>query len=209
MSRYTLPDFVTASAAPSPDESAAEPLAAPISDSPEEPAAPTASVALHPMAVSPEEGSFAVPQESVIKQLQKMVSLKYRKIIAYINYGDRLRAHFRDSVAEHFDEHVEHERDHVRDLTIKLTALGGEPPVKVPSFLDTPDLHQIILSVLQYEKELVKECRALADMAGDNIALKAFAEDIAVRDQRHADDMRRILFCEGAPGPVVKDSPEY
>lgn len=178
---YRIPYTIKKAADPLPDEGPQE---------------PSASEGTHPLVMSPEEGLFAVPQEAVVKQLQAIISLKYMKVITYINYADRLRGHYSSAVSEHFNEHIDHERAHLSDLTIKLTALGGEPAPKLSGTpLDTADVHQMITAVLQYEKEAVFELRKLASMAGENISLRAFAEEIAVRDMRHADDMRRMLIC--------------
>lgn len=157
---------------------------------------PTAREALHPFAVSPEEGLFAVPQEKVIAQLNKLLKLKYTAMLFYVNYGDRLRAHYRDSVAGHFEDHFNDERKEAYEIARKITALGGEPEPRVSTVNDTPSLHQMIVTALLHEQQLVKAARELAMMAGENIALKNFAENCAFTDNHHADDMRRLMACE-------------
>ena len=161
---------------------------------------PTASVGVHPLAVSPEEGLFAVPQEKVVAQCQKLLRLKYSAMISYVNYGDRIRAHFRDPIYEHFNEHMAEERRDAYHLAMKITALGGEPAPKVSPVPDVSDLHQIMMTLLQMEKELLQELRVLAAMAGENIGLKTSLEQMALTDSRHADDLRRMMFCEGSAG---------
>lgn len=164
---------------------------------------PTASEGVHPLVVSPEEGMFAVPQEKVVAQCTKLLKLKYTAMLAYVNYGDRIRAHFRDTIYAHFQEHMEEERKDAYHLAMKITALGGEPTPKVATIPDINDLHQIFMQVLQLEKELIQELRNLAAMAGENLSLKVMLEQMVLTDQQHADDMRRMMLCEGGvSGPV-------
>ena len=159
---------------------------------------PTASEGTHPLAVSPEEGLFAVPQEKVISALQKLLKLKYTAIISWMNYGDRLRSHYRDTIYAHFNEHMQEERQDAYHLAMKITALGGEPTPKVSSVADVNDLHQMLIVLLQLEKELLQATRELSLLAGDNMGLKVSLDEIALKDSRHADDLRRMMFCEGS-----------
>jgi bacterioferritin (cytochrome b1) len=160
------------------------------------PPQPTASEGTHPLAVSQEEGLFAVPQERVVAQCQKLLKLKYTQMIMYVNYGDRLRAHFRDPIYEHFNEHMGEERQDAYHLAMKITALGGEPTPKVATVPDVNDLHQMFMVLLQAEKAILQELRNLAAMAGENIGLKTTLEQMALTDSQHADDIRRMMFCE-------------
>jgi bacterioferritin (cytochrome b1) len=164
---------------------------------------PTASEGVHPLAVSPEEGMFAVPQQRVVAQCLKLLKLKYTTHLAYMNYGDRIRAHFRDPIYAHFGEHMGEERNDAYHLAMKITALGGEPTPKVATVPDINDLHQIFMTLLQMEKELIQELRNLSLMAGENLSLKVMLEQMVLTDQQHADDLRRMMFCEGGSSGTV------
>jgi len=168
--------------------------APPVEEVPPEPA--TASEGVHPLAVSPEEGQFAAPPDQIVAQCQKLLTLKYTTMLTYINYGDRIRAHFRDSVYEHWKEHTEDERKDAYALVMKITAMGGEPDVKIKPVPSLVDLHQMILTVLKLEQLMLAETRTLVAMAGENIGLKVMAEQFALTDSHHADDARRMFFCE-------------
>ena len=74
------------------------------------PPQPTASEGTHPLAISPEEGTPGAPTERILNQLQKILRLKYGAVIMYMNYGDRVRAHYRDAIYDHFKEHLKQER---------------------------------------------------------------------------------------------------
>lgn len=202
MNRYLVPGKKTAeevAPAPAPAQEAAAPSPAPGAAPAAEEAPlpqPTASEGVHPLAVSPEEGMFAVPQEKVVGQCLKLLKLKYTMMIAYMNYGDRIRAHFRDPIYEHFKEHFDEEKNDAYHLTMKITALGGEPTPKVATVPDVNDLHQMFMVLLQLEKELIQELRNLSLMAGENLSLKVMLEQMVLTDQQHADDLRRMMFHE-------------
>lgn len=157
---------------------------------------PTASEGVHPMMVSEEEGFFSVIQEDVIKQLNKILKLKYTGIILYTNYGDRLLAHWRDSVADHFTDHMKDERKGAYAIVRKITALGGAPDPKVAPMRSVDDFHGMLMELMTAEKDLIKEARALVEMAGENVGLRVMAEDLVVTDAHHLDDLRRLLMCE-------------
>lgn len=161
-----------------------------------QPSRPSAAEGTHPLAISPEEGLFAVPTERVLLQLQKLLKLKYGSMIMYANYGARIRAHFRDAIYDHFNEHLKDERKDAYLIVMKITALGGSPKTAVAIPQDVGALHEIFMSIIQAEKDLIGEGRALAAMAGENLGLKVLAENIVLNDQLHADDARRMFSCE-------------
>ncbi len=184
-----------ATAAPAPDASPEGPTAA---AEPEqvEPPPPTASDGMHPLAVTPEEGLFAVPQPNMVKLLQKTLKLKYTAVLMYMNYGDRIRSHFRDSVYEHFQEHLKEERTACYDLAMKITALGGEPDVQVAKVISTASLHEIFMHIFQHEKLMIQAQRDVLDACGENTGLRLLIESSLLEDQRHLDDVRRMMVCE-------------
>lgn len=159
---------------------------------PTEPAPPTASVGTHPLAVSAEEGLFAIPQDQMLRLLQKSLKLKYTAVLMYINYADRIRSHFRDAVYEHFQEHMAEERTSCYDLAMKITALGGEPEVQVGKVPSTPALAEMFMHIMQLEKELIQGQREILEVCGDNVGLRVLIENSLLEDQRHLDDARRM-----------------
>ena len=159
----------------------------------QEPPQPTASVGTHPLAVSPEEGLFAVPQEQMLKLLQKALKLKYTAVLMYINYGDRVRSHFRDAVYDHWQEHMGEERTACYDLAMKITALGGEPDVQVSKVPATGALSEMFMHIMQMEKQLIQGQRDILAVCGENEGLRILIENSLLADQRHLDDARRMM----------------
>lgn len=178
-----------------------QPAAAPASEAPlsaEPTPAPlpppplTASEGVHPLAVSAEEGLFAVPQEQMVKLLQKALKLKYTAVLAYMNYGDRIRSHFRDAIYAHFQEHIAEERKACYDLAMKITALGGEPEVQVSKVPSTPAITEMMMHLMQLEKQLIQGQRDVLATCGENVGLRILIENSLLEDQRHLDDIRRM-----------------
>jgi len=157
------------------------------------PSPPTASVGTHPLAVSLEEGLFAIPQDQMMKLLQKSLKLKYTAVLMYINYGDRVRSHFRDSVYAHWQEHMAEERTSCYDLAMKITALGGEPEAQISKIPSTASLSEMFMHIMQMEKQLIQGQRDILAVCGENEGLRVLIENSLLEDQRHLDDARRMM----------------
>lgn len=158
----------------------------------EPPPPASASEGTHPLAVSVEEGLFAIDQQSMIALLQKMLRLKYTAVLMYMNYGDRIRSHFRDSVYAHFQDHLREEQAACYDLVMKITALGGEPDVQVTKVPSTAALTEMFAHIMQMEKQLIALYREIIAACGEHAGLRIQAEAALELDQRHLDDARRM-----------------
>lgn len=185
MSRYTVP--------PKQSQLSLEPQMPDAGMAEAAPPPPTASVGTHPLAVSPEEGLFAVPQEQMLKLLQKALKLKYTAVLMYINYGDRIRSHFRDATYAHWQDHMGEERTACYDLAMKITALGGEPEVQVSKVPSTGVLSEMFMHIMQMEKQLIQGQREILAVCGENEGLRILIENSLLEDQRHLDDARRMM----------------
>lgn len=131
----------------------------------------------------------------VLALLKKLVSKKYQLILAYIHYGDQLRAMFRDGVFAHFQEHLDEERAQLYQLNKKITALGGDAscsPSPVPE-VELADTQGILKAVLAMETESVEMWSELFRQTSSDVALNGMAQNYATECQGHADDMRRYL----------------
>jgi bacterioferritin (cytochrome b1) len=138
------------------------------------------------------EGEFSVPDGEVIAQLQKLLSCKNAIDLAYRNFSDRIRGPWRDSLAQHWYEHAEDERKSAYSLAMKVIGIGADPVqsyVQIP--VCTPSIEAFIQVLLSMELDIIQAGRDLAKLAGDNMGLRIFAEDLVLVDTHHADDLRR------------------
>lgn len=136
--------------------------------------------------------------ESHVPCLQAILSKKYALMLAYISYGDQLRALSRDGVYAHFQEHITQEREAIYELNKKITALGGDAAVQ-PDPVPTVPLGEpraVFEAILTMEQALVSAWSDLFEKTDDDVALNAMAQNGALADQQHADDMRRYLRSE-------------
>ena len=135
------------------------------------------------------------PEPPHLDCLQDILSKKYTLLLAYVHYGDQLRAYFRDGVYEHFQEHIKEERAQIYALNKKITALGGDAevsPEKVPN-APLADASAVFHLLLKMELEVVAKWSELFHATPDDVPLNALAQEGALIDQQHADDMRRYL----------------
>jgi len=177
----------TLEAAPAPAE------AAPAEDELAPPPPPTASEGVHPLAVSPEEGLAAIPQEQLLKALLKLASLKAGAVLMYHTFADALRTPARDGLAAHFEEHAAEERAGLYDYNMKVIALGGSVSTKATRAPDAAGIQEILTAVIQFEKQQPEAQRKLIAASGEYAGLRLLLEENLLKDQRHLDDARRML----------------
>jgi bacterioferritin (cytochrome b1) len=149
-------------------------------------------IATRVAAMPSKEGAFAAPDGQIISHLQKFLSAKYAIDMAYRNFSDRLLGPWRQSLAEHWYEHAEQERQSTYDLTMKVVGMGADPMqtyIQVPAC--TPNVSAFFQVLMQMELEAIEAGRELAKLAGDNMGLRVLAENTVVLDTHHLDDLRR------------------
>jgi bacterioferritin (cytochrome b1) len=161
---------------------------------PPEPLEPTASAGTHPLAIAPQEGFPGLAQPDLLKKLQKVLELKYTGILAYTHYADRIRAPFRDSIADHFKEHAKEERRGAYDYALKMTALGGEPEARIGKIPNVSGIKQICMALMTAELGLLDAERELVDLSGDYTGFRLMVEEHLRLDQAHLDDLRRLFI---------------
>lgn len=130
--------------------------------------------------------------------LQAILSKKYALLLAYIHYGDQLRAFCRDGIYQHFQEHIKEEREFIYELNKKITALGADAHADpAPTALvGLNDPRAVFESLLSMELEVVAKWSELFHATANDVPLNALAQEGALVDQQHADDMRRYLRSE-------------
>lgn len=148
-----------------------------------------------PLTVSDDEGQYA-DYGGVVNSLKNLLSLKYQLLVMYMNYGDVLQHVARDGIYEHFQEHIKEERQHVYEISKRLSALGEVVEVSFTPFPPVSDLRGALLELLKAEQTAQRGWRTLRSYAGNNLALDSFCQDGAWKDGQHADDMRRYLRSE-------------
>lgn len=127
--------------------------------------------------------------------LKEILCKKYTLLLMYMSYGDQLREFFRDGVYNHFQEHIEEERASIYKLNKKITALGSDAHVhheEIPC-IPLDDAREVFNHILRVEEEAICLWSKLFHATDDDVTLNGMAQDGAVGDQAHADDMKRYL----------------
>jgi bacterioferritin (cytochrome b1) len=146
-----------------------------------------------PLAVSKDEGQYAVNPPAMIALLNKLLAAKYSLWVLYQHYGTTMLARCRDGLHEHFQTHAGEEQQLAYDLGKKIVALGGQALPKVSGLKPAFDFQTMLLQLLEAEQKSIKLWRELDLAAGENLGLKTAAGDCARLDTAHADDLRRYL----------------
>lgn len=134
-----------------------------------------------------------------VEILKKLAGKKYQLILAYIHYGDQLRAMYRDGIYEHFQEHIEEERAQLYQINKKITALGHDAPCCPGPVPPAPlnNARAIFQNLLPIEEESVQLWSQLFRMTDDDVPLNGMAQTYAQECQGHADDLKRYLRSVG------------
>ncbi len=146
-----------------------------------------------PLRVSKDEGLYAVNELQIIEILQKILSGKYALMVMYLHYGATLLAHWRDGVHEHFQEHAKEEQLSAYYLAKKIVAMGGQATPKVGTVRPVATFADMGLELLKAEQKVLRLWSELNLAAGQNLGLQSLAQDGALLDQQHADDIRRYM----------------
>jgi bacterioferritin (cytochrome b1) len=145
------------------------------------------------------EGEFRGSLGEIIATLQKYLSLKYAKDIAYRNFSDRSKGPWRDALVKHWYEHSEDERGHQYSIAMKIVGLGGDPAVSAQQIPQTPpNLEAFFQAMMNLELDAISIGRELVKLSGENIGLRVLIENMIEKDNHHLDDLRRMF------GRVVK-----
>jgi hypothetical protein len=131
--------------------------------------------------------------------LKRLSSKKYQLILAYIHYGDQLRAFFRDGIFAHFQEHLDEERAQLYQINKKITAMGGDAPCEPLPIPSVPmnDAAAMMRALRSMEQESMELWSELFRQTDDDVALNGMAQNYATECQGHADDLTRYLrSCE-------------
>jgi hypothetical protein len=135
------------------------------------------------------------PEDPTVSLLKHLLGAKYQLIIAYMNYGDQLRSLHRDGIYRHFQEHIAEERGQAYEIAKRLTALGQDGPASVPfvPIVSLDDVPAVLKQLQVLEQASVDLWQQLFKATGKEAAFNGLAQNGAVQDQQHVDDMERYL----------------
>lgn len=130
----------------------------------------------------------------LLPRLLALGQMKYTLVVAYIHYGDQLRSFARDGIHEHFNQHLDEEREQLYQLHKKITALGGtaKPKLEPVEWVTTLNDPRAVCAHLQrLELQSVARWVALFNATSKDVAMNGWAQNYAIECQGHADDMAR------------------
>lgn len=140
------------------------------------------------------EGAFGASMGELVAHLNHLLTAKYAVEASYRSFADRVKGPWRDSLVDHWLDHAKEERTSSYDLAMKVVGLGADPVVttiQVPPC--TASLAGFCQVLMAQELDAIEAARKLAGLAGDNTAMRVLAENTALLDTQHLDDLRRML----------------
>lgn len=146
----------------------------------------------HILAAMDEEVRVAADGQ-MIAHLMEWQNAKYVIDICYRNFADRIKGPWRDAIYEHWYQHAAEERDQTYKLSMKIMALGADPihtTISLP--MCPPDLSTFCAILMQLETNAIAKGQRAVELAGSDLSMKVFAEDIVLVDAHHLDDLKRM-----------------
>lgn len=120
---------------------------------------------------------------------------EFGAIIQYITYAAKLTGIHRHYLYDFFMKEVEDERGHAEFLANKIVALGGVPAVVPRIFRDAHTVEEMLMGVLEAEKEAIDCYTERARLAGElgHKALQISLEEILMDEQKHYEEVEKML----------------
>ena len=139
------------------------------------------------------EGALGAPIGQVIAHLQHFLSAKYAINLSYLNFADRVKGPWRDSLVDHWHVHAKEELESAYQLSMKIVALGGDPiqtTINIPQCVASVEAFCKVL--MDQELDALEAGRKLMTLAGPNTGLKVLAENTVILDSEHLSDLHRM-----------------
>ena len=136
-----------------------------------------------------------VSKEELIELLNGDLSREYQAIITYLQYAASVTGPYRQELKQFFANEIPDETMHAQYLADKISAMGGIPTVTPEPVLQETDAKQMLVNVLEAEKEARNNYSTRAKQADElgEIGLANHLEDMADDESGHHDETEKIL----------------
>lgn len=136
--------------------------------------------------------------QSMIKALNKSLSLEYAGVIQYYQHSFLLQGPEREYMGDFFREKSKKTLEtHVKRLGEKIVALGGLPTVEPATIRQAADMKEMLRQALELEREAqAAHHNALKLTEGERpeeIALRFMLEALVEDEQRDIDALEMLL----------------
>jgi len=129
--------------------------------------------------------------DELISLLSKALSDEWKAMLQYKIHASRMRGLYRDSIAEHLEEHANDEQSHADRLTIHFYSQGIPIDVNIPEFNPGNETIEMINMDLEDEigainlyTQIISLCEGVEELTDTRMLI----EDILVDEVEHQDD---------------------
>ncbi len=134
---------------------------------------------------------------NVIDRLNEAIALEHTLAMQCHQYALTVSGLWRLSLAPFFEDLAEEARGHARKFGQKVVALGGTPSTMVRPIQASGRAEAMVADVLRMEREaLALYGQALASVDAGDVALRTMLEDHIEAEQRHVDEVERLVLGE-------------
>lgn len=134
-------------------------------------------------------------KQELIDALNGDLAGEYQAVLMYLAYGAAVTGPHRPMLKQFFEAEIPEELAHAQFLADKVASLGGVPTTEPRPVPMTGDPRQMLVNVLEAEKQAIADYKARAEQAmeyGDK-GLGIHLEDIVDDETGHYEETEKML----------------
>lgn len=136
---------------------------------------------------------------ATIDVLNEALRVEHTLAMQCQHYALTIRGLWRLSLVSFFEDLADEARGHAQKFGKKVVALGGVPIAEVESVRSSATAEEMVADVLTLERRAMDTyLRALKTVPEDDVALRAMLEDHIEAEQRHIDEIERLVVERGS-----------
>ena len=144
--------------------------------------------------MAPEKKPDPMDEKNVLKCLNEALELQHRSILQFNLASGSMFGLDVQAITRDLWEFAQAELDDTRRLVEKITALGGDPTIKVPKISWSSDPGKTMDTLIESEDEAIAALHAVIPYSGQeprSEALEHLMEHLIMRKQNQVDWLRR------------------
>lgn len=146
-------------------------------------------------------------REKAVATLNRIMEMELAGIVRYTHYSLMVFGYNRIPIVSWLRSQAEEGLRHAQRAGELITQLGGHPSLGIGPLLETHEheIGAILRESLRHEDEACSAYYELLELAhGHSIVLEDYAREMIVAEERHADEVNKMLRMPGEQGPYAE-----
>lgn len=131
--------------------------------------------------------------KQLLDELQKALKEEYTAFLQYQQDSFLILGPIEEKIEDLFEDQGEQELEHIKELSEKMVAMGGQPVVEHDPIINTEDLKEMLEHNLHLERTAIEHYTSIANMCGDDLlSLRLLIEHILEEEREHFDELQEF-----------------